>query len=187
VAVRDSLGLTRYSPLFYASPGQINFLVPAGTAPGEARVTVITGFGASSSGTLNVGDINPGLFSANSSGSGVVAGYVLRYQADGSSNYVSILNYDNTLRRYVPVPLEPSGGTTTYLVIFGTGIRNRTSLANVSATVGGLSSRVGYAGPQGFYAGLDQVNLSCPRTSPRSLDAARFQFCSTLTDAPQTR
>ena len=36
VRVFDSLGTRRFAPLFYVSPGQINFQVPAGTALGEA-------------------------------------------------------------------------------------------------------------------------------------------------------
>ena len=163
VAVRDSLGLTRYSPLFYVSSGQINFLIPAGTASGEARITVTTSFGAASSGIFNVTSTSPAIFSANSSGSGVVAGYVLRSQTDGSFTAISIIRYDTALNRYVSVPLEPGGGSSTsFLVLFGTGIRNLTSLSSVSATIGGLNAPVSYAGPQGFFVGVDQVNLQLP-------------------------
>src|SRR5580704_9779107 len=40
VQVQDSAGATRPAPLFYVSPTQINFEIPAGTALGEAKVTV---------------------------------------------------------------------------------------------------------------------------------------------------
>jgi uncharacterized protein (TIGR03437 family) len=49
-------------------------------------------------------------------------------------------------------------------VLNGTGLRGRTSLANVSATVGGQAAGVDYAGQQGSYVGLDQVNLNLPRS-----------------------
>jgi uncharacterized protein (TIGR03437 family) len=50
--------------------------------------------------------------------------------------------------------------TPVYLSLYGTGIRNRTSLAGVSVTIHGVAMPLQYAGPQGFYAGLDQVNVA---------------------------
>ena len=46
--------------------------------------------------------------------------------------------------------------------MFATGIRNRTSLSNVSVKIGDFDTFVEYAGPQGEYAGLDQVNVRLP-------------------------
>ena len=45
---------------------------------------------------------------------------------------------------------------------YGTGIRNRTSLANVALTINGVSTPVLYAGPAPNYLGLDQVNVGLP-------------------------
>jgi uncharacterized protein (TIGR03437 family) len=50
------------------------------------------------------------------------------------------------------------------LLLFGTGIRGRSQLSSVSATVGGEPVVVQYAGPQNEFQGLDQVNLFLPRT-----------------------
>lgn len=50
-----------------------------------------------------------------------------------------------------------------YLVLFGTGWRNRTSLANVRVTIGGTEVEALYAGPQLQHPGLDQINLRLPR------------------------
>jgi len=48
-------------------------------------------------------------------------------------------------------------------VIFGTGMRGRSSLAGVSATIGGVvNAPVFYAGPTPGVTGLDQVNLRLP-------------------------
>ena len=47
-----------------------------------------------------------------------------------------------------------------YVSFYGTGIRNRSSLANVTVTVHGLSVPVLYAGPAPNFQGLDQVNVS---------------------------
>ena len=62
----------------------------------------------------------------------------------------------------VSTPIELSAGTRVYLSLFGTGIAHRTSLVNVSATIGGTSVPILYAGPQSQYPGLDQVNLELP-------------------------
>jgi uncharacterized protein (TIGR03437 family) len=51
-----------------------------------------------------------------------------------------------------------------FLVVYGTGIVGRPSLANVSAKIGGQNVVVDYAGAQGSFAGLDQVNLELPRS-----------------------
>ena len=49
-----------------------------------------------------------------------------------------------------------------YLILYGTGIRDRSSLANVTANINGTDVPVLYAGPQSSYEGLDQVNLALP-------------------------
>jgi uncharacterized protein (TIGR03437 family) len=50
------------------------------------------------------------------------------------------------------------------LKLYGTGIRGRGTLASVTCTIGGVAARVLYAGPQGGFAGLDQVNVVLPRS-----------------------
>jgi uncharacterized protein (TIGR03437 family) len=51
-----------------------------------------------------------------------------------------------------------------FLVLFGTGIRGRGALSAVTAQIGGTDCEVTYAGPQGGFVGLDQVNLKLPRS-----------------------
>jgi uncharacterized protein (TIGR03437 family) len=46
-----------------------------------------------------------------------------------------------------------------YIGLFGTGLRGHGGLSNVTATVGGEEVPVSFAGAQGEFAGLDQVNL----------------------------
>lgn len=50
-----------------------------------------------------------------------------------------------------------------FLLLFGTGIRGRSSLSTVTATIGRETAEVLAAGPQGEFVGLDQVNLRLPR------------------------
>jgi uncharacterized protein (TIGR03437 family) len=54
--------------------------------------------------------------------------------------------------------------STVFLELFGTGIRGRTSLGSVRATIGGTTVMVLCAGAQGEFPGLDQVNLELPLT-----------------------
>jgi len=60
------------------------------------------------------------------------------------------------------VPINLGIDTPAYLSLFGTGIRNRSSLSSVSVVIQGNSVPVLFAGPQGYYAGLDQVNTALP-------------------------
>src|SRR5438094_407236 len=73
VRVKDSAGVSRLAAVYYVSPGQINFVVPAGTAPGIAEVAVEGG------GTfrIEIRSVAPALFSQR----GVVAATAIRVAA----------------------------------------------------------------------------------------------------------
>jgi uncharacterized protein (TIGR03437 family) len=161
VQVVDSAGITRMAPLFYVSPGQINFEVPAGTAPGVATVNVISGAAKVATGTLQVQLTAPSIFTANSTGHGVPAALAVRIAAGGQQTPVSVFHCSGT--SCAPVPIDVSGDPV-YLLLYATGIRHRSSLAAVTCTVNGISAPVQYAGPQGHFAGLDQVNVELPKS-----------------------
>jgi uncharacterized protein (TIGR03437 family) len=164
VTVRDSLGLTRLAPLFYVSPQQINYQIPNGTANGAATVLISNGAGATFTSTINVTSVTPGLFSASSNGQGIAAALVQRNRANGEVVYESVWRFDATLNRPVAVPIDLGPETEqVFLVLFGTGIRHRSSLTNVSATVGSENAEVLYAGVAPGYIGLDQVNVRLNR------------------------
>jgi uncharacterized protein (TIGR03437 family) len=57
------------------------------------------------------------------------------------------------------VPIRLGVDQSTYVTFYGTGIRNRSSLANVTAEIKGMSVPVLYAGPTPEFTGLDQVNV----------------------------
>ena len=165
VQVTDSAGASRNAPLFYVTPTQIAFQVPAGTSAGTASIAVALSGAVVSQTTTTVESVAPGVFSANANGQGVVAGTVVRVKADGSQSEVALLQYNQTAARYEAVPLDLGDATDQlYLVAYGTGFRNRSSLANVAATIGGANADVIYAGPQGGFAGLDQTNIRIPRS-----------------------
>jgi uncharacterized protein (TIGR03437 family) len=160
IKVKDSAGNERDAPLFFAGPDQVNYLVPAGTAAGAATVTVTASDGKTPSEIVLILPASPGLFSANANGSGVAAGYILRIKAQtGEQSIETISRFDTAAQRFVPVPIVRASGDRYFLVLFGTGIRPSTG-AVITASIGGRSVDVLYAGPQGSLAGLDQVNLS---------------------------
>lgn len=165
VQVTDSLGTTRNAPLFFVSPAQINFQVPTGTAAGSATVNVLLNGSAVGTGSVTIANVAPGLFTANVTGKGAPAAVVYRIKADGTQSYEAVAQYDSTQNAYVVTPIDLGASTDqVFLIGYGTGLRNRSSLSTATATIGGTSAVVSYAGAQGTYVGLDQVNIAIPRS-----------------------
>lgn len=167
IKVRDAGATVRDAQLFYVSPGQINYLIPEGTIIGPATVTITSGDGSVSMGIIYIDRVATALFTANADGNGVPAAVTLRVKADGSQLYEDVAQYNGA--QWVPrqIDLGPPGELL-YLVLFGTGIRNRTNLRAVTATIGGMpitldASKYEYAGPAPGYVGLDQVTVLLPR------------------------
>lgn len=164
VSVRDATGTTRNAPLFFVSSGQVNFIVPAGTATGSATITVTSGNGSQAVGTVQIERVAPGLFTANSNGQGVPAALALRIR-NGAQTYEQLARLDTSTNRFVTSPIDL--GLTTdqvYLVLYATGVRNRTGLAAVNVKIGGVDAPVNFAQAQGSLAGLDQINALVPRS-----------------------
>jgi uncharacterized protein (TIGR03437 family) len=159
VRVRDNAGVERPAPLFFVSPGQINYLVPGTTSIGPATVVVWRQGQPAAVGTLQVDTVAPGIFSANSSGEGVAAALAV-----WGANWQYVFQCGSTLGSCVTTPLDLGGDTDVmFLQLYGTGIRGRSSLQAASAKIGGIDAGLEYAGPVSGLVGLDQVNLRVPR------------------------
>jgi uncharacterized protein (TIGR03437 family) len=151
VTVKDSDGASRTAQISYASPGQVNFVVPPGTASGAATVTYTVG-GSSVTGAIDVTPTYPNLFEVN--GNGLAAAYVL--YANGTTSNV----YQAQNGAIVAQPVSAgSASSPAYLVLVGSGLGSATS---ASATIGGISATVAYAGQPGTYPGVDQYNILIP-------------------------
>jgi uncharacterized protein (TIGR03437 family) len=165
VSVTDSAGIDRPAPLFFVSAGQINFQVPVGTAAGQATVRVLQQNQVVARGSANVDAVAPGLFTANADGKGVPAALALRVAPDGGQILVDVYRCGTAAGSCAPVAIDLGAATDQVILeLFGTGIRGRSALTAVTATIGGQAAEVQYAGPQGGFAGLDQVNIRVPRS-----------------------
>lgn len=165
VSVLDASGAERSAPLFFVSPNQINFLLPSGLAQGSAVVRVFRQGNVVARGSANVETVAPGLFTANADGKGAPAAVAVRVAASGAQSQLDVYRCGTALGSCAPVPID-LGATTDQVIVelFGTGIRGRSALTAVTATIGGQTAEVQYAGPQGGFAGLDQVNIRVPRS-----------------------
>ncbi len=67
--------------------------------------------------------------------------------------------------RCVPIPIDlgPESDQA-FLILFGTGFRFSSSLSAVSVGIGSMDSEVLFAGAQGVFVGLDQINVRLSRS-----------------------
>jgi uncharacterized protein (TIGR03437 family) len=132
----------------------VNWLVPKGMATGVATITLTNG-SATSTGTATITSTAPGLFTATQTGQGPAAA-----QTTDGKTYTTTAQC-TAAGNCTLVPINVT--TQPYLVLYGTGIRGAAQ-ANVSVKIGNIDAPVTYAGAQGAYAGLDQVNAALPAT-----------------------
>jgi uncharacterized protein (TIGR03437 family) len=157
VDVTDSTGATVAAQIYFVSPDQVNFIVPAATAVGTAIVKVTTWKGGSYSIGVDIQAAAPGVFTANSTGKGVPAANAVRI-AGGAQTTESIFTCTTTCTA-TPIDLGPETDDV-ILLLYGTGIRGAKA---VTATIGGTKADVLGFAAQGQYAALDQVNVRIPR------------------------
>ncbi len=159
----------RPAGLFFVSPGQINYQAPDDLLPGAAQVTVMRNGQAVAQGTLELGNVSPSIFTADSSGAGVPAGLLLRVRANGQQVYEPLATYNNG--KVTPVTITRNAGDRLFLALYGTGWRGAGDLdgnadngvaENLEATIGNAKATVWFAGEAPGYAGLDQMNVEIP-------------------------
>jgi uncharacterized protein (TIGR03437 family) len=160
VEVMDSGNVSRAAGLLFVSPGQINFEIPAGTALGYASVTVHNG--SSTFTTLAaIKPVAPALFAVDPSGIAAATGMRVTIPTQIQSPIAVFLCLDAPGSCHL-VPIVVGVDTPIYLSFYGTGISGRARLENVAVKVGSESVGAIYAGPQGQFPGLDQVNIALP-------------------------
>lgn len=127
--------------IYYISPTQVNAVVPLTATPGYAFVVLQSPARTAQTSTYINVPSETALFTANGTGSG-----------DGA-----ILN----AHTYQEGPASvTSGGSPTYLALFGTSLDKTTT---PTVWIGGIASPlVQYFGDQGQYPGMQQINVQVP-------------------------
>jgi uncharacterized protein (TIGR03437 family) len=161
ITITDSQGTVSAAPLYYVSPGQASFLIPSGVASGVASVKVTRSGSTVLTGSLTVAAVSPGLYSANGNGAGVAAALAERVSASGAVTPLSVFSCQSGIAiSCLSSPLSLGSSTATvYVSLYGTGIRGA---GTVEVYIAGQPAPLQYAGAQGQYQGLDQVNVTVP-------------------------
>lgn len=163
ILTRDT-GDSYDAPLFFVSPGQINFLMPHILLPGVVTFTVKVNGQTAAMTRVAVGHLAPALFTANGSGSGLPAAYLVRVRTDGSYYEEPIFDRDN-LGRLTPRPIRLPEDEQVYLVLYGTGFKDLPSGGTeIEATFQATLKEKGRVFRAPGFVGLEQVNLLLPRS-----------------------
>lgn len=154
----------RPAQLLYVSPAQINYIVPAGTAPGAAAVTIVNERGDVLRGVAQIQRTAPGLFTANANGEGVVAATAYSIAIPTTLAYpVEVFQCGGKSGDCVSVPIDPGIDRPVSVVLYATGLRGRSSDSAVTVTIGGKEVAVlsiGSFQSSDRFAGIDQVTIS---------------------------
>lgn len=148
VKVRDSNGVERLAPLFAVSSEQINFQIPAGTAAGTASILITNADGIGATGEINVTSTAPAIFTASANGTGVA------------------IAIDALTGAPAPFNASQTNGQPNILSVFGTGlgpdVTDQDGNVTVTATLGGRTATVTYAGRAPGLVGVNQFNVTIP-------------------------
>ncbi len=185
------------APLFFVSAGQINFLVPAGTANGTANISVTASDGSARTGTAEIVNAAPALFTFNANGNGVAAATALRVKANNSQIYEPIAQFDTATSRWQPVPLNLGpANERLFLVLYASGSRNVANTLRV--LMGGVEVTPSFAGASTDFFGVEQINVELTRAligrgrlnlsliapNTRASNVAEFDLANLAADVP---
>lgn len=157
----DRQGVDHLAGLFFVSPAQINFLVPADiSAPGYVIVNVENPGSSRLPGARSViiAALAPELFTLDGITNGFAAASAIRLAQDGTQTAVPVVDC-HPQAGCTPIPIDLSIAGSVYLSLYGTGF----SMAK-KALCNGLAAS--YVGPQLQIPGLDQINLMLPPKTP---------------------
>ena len=161
VTVTDANGVVRTAGLYYVSPNQINFDVPANAAAGSATVTVTCDGQSQTFGSLTIAAVAPGLFFLNSD---QLAAADLTRVSGNNTTYEAVAQMDPVTNLFVAAPIDLGSDTDqVYLTLYGTGIRNRSSLDSVKVLVANVPVVVDFAGASTTSDGLDLIHVLLPK------------------------
>ncbi len=147
------------APLFFVSPGQINFQVPFELTTSTAEIVVSTPLGRSSPVPVPIAAAQPGIFFDVPSGIGAIVHY-----EDGQLTATRPAGVGDLLLLFAT-----GLGAVTPAVRSGTAALVEplsTTVARPQVTIGGLPATVLFSGLAPGFAGLYQINLQVPEGVP---------------------
>ncbi|MGH9838839.1 MAG: hypothetical protein ACREEM_08655 [Blastocatellia bacterium] len=140
----------RAAPLFFVSPNQVNFQIPAGTALGNAAVAITCGDSTSAPATIFLMATATAIFTANAAGTGAAAAV------------------DALTGAPAPFNARQANGQPNIISVFGTGLGGDATdvdgnvNASVTARIDGNPVTLQYAGRAPGFIGLNQFNVVLP-------------------------
>lgn len=141
--VTGSDQVARAAHIYFTSDTQATVALPDNVPLGPARLSYTRGAGFTAEAGIEIVRTAPGLATASADGQGSPAAQVLRVQGTGT-----LVEEFGTLE---------FRGDTLYLILFGTGFRHATT--PVTCVAAGRTMTATFAGAQGQFPGLDQINL----------------------------
>ncbi len=146
------------APVYFVSPGQINFLVPYATTGSTAAIVVQNGGANSNTVTVPVAPTAPGIYTLDQSGSGPGAILHADYSVVDASNPASagetVLIYLTGMGTVSPAVADGTAGTA--------GTLYRATGADPTVLVAGQPGTVRFNGLAPGYPGLYQINVTLP-------------------------
>jgi len=166
VQIVDAAGKSVAVELLYASPEQINFVVPPGITPGTATINIVNGTGSVPSGTVQVEAVAPALLTANGNGSGVVAATAYATAIPTTMTFpVQVFQCGTAPGSCVSIPIDPGIDRPVTITLYATGLRGRSSDSSVTLTIGTMNvpiRSITHGDDSGPLAGIDQVTFGLP-------------------------
>ncbi len=144
------------APLLYASPTQINLLLPYGLAGDFAKIAVSSGSGQSAAVNVPLAAVDPGIFSDPDSGTGAI-----RYNADGLAAVERPAQPGEYMEIYASglgsVTYPPEAGEAALSFILSE------TTQDVAVLLDGVRLEPQFAGLAPTFSGLYQVNVELPQ------------------------
>jgi len=160
VQVTDFSGNAQSAKIFYSSPSQVNYLLPAGLANGPASVQITASDGTVSFGEMLVQPVGPGIFMLNAAG---LAAADIIHISGGQQTALNVYQVSDGALVANPINLGSSTDEN-ILVLFGTGFRGAEQ-SQIMVTFNGVPGVVQFAGSQPTFPGLDQANVVIPQNA----------------------
>ena len=145
--------------LAFASPSQVNLLVPSDVPDGVTEISLHAADGRILKTISRIERLAPALFHIGPDLRGFAAAILVRLHGDGSVTRESLVSSDPASGSLQPVPIRfGPAGERLFLELYGTGLRNRPA-GSVFVRLDDQDAIVLFAGPHPVIPGLDQVNV----------------------------